>query len=568
LLGLLLVCGCNDGPSGSDGAGGRSDAADPGNAGSATALFAERTKDWQLDHIQNVGDLSDYEMPQIMSGGGALSDLDKDGYLDVLIVDLKTGSQQFVYRNNGQGQLVDVTAQSDIETPDEGMGAIVGDIDNDGFPDLYFTAVGADRLLMNNGDGTFRDVTVESSVDCQAWGSAACFNDLNRDGLLDLVVVNYLHYRPHEVCEDTTGIRDFCGPQAFPGAVDRLFINQGQFTETAGFQFEDQTVSSGLAGIAGKGLGIVCGDLTSDGLSDIYVTNDMEANHLWVQQADGTFRNEAELRGAALSWAGEPEASMGIVIADLTGKGRPELFMTHLRGQKNTLYVGQGAGSYFDETIQRGLSRPSLGFTGFGIAAEDFDHDGDIDLVVANGKVKREFGGKSADADLRADYTETNQAYLNDGQGFFAEHVSAAEQFTQNVEISRGLATGDIDRDGDIDFLLINCAGPARLYTSQASDSGNWLRLQLIDPVSNRDGVGAVVSVTQADSVMTRILSPSNGYLTTSDTQVHFGIPADTYDSIQVVWADGQTEEFPGGSANRALFLIRGTGRVSQQPEY
>jgi hypothetical protein len=512
-----------------------------------------------FNFLHEVGDPADYDMPQIMGSGAGLVDLDQDGQLETLLV----GNRQIAVLNDQNRAFVDVAGASRLAVDAFGMGVTAGDLNEDGFTDLYITNYGADTLWINNGDGTFSDVTSRCGLIQSGWGTAACLCDENRDGMLDLFVVNYVDYVPGQWCEDNAGRQEFCGPSSFSGTVDRLFRNAGYQAETNAPVFTDATIPSGFGANPGKGLGVVCGDLTGDGRPDFYVANDMESNHLWVQQDDGTYVDEALWRGIALNALGEAEASMGTVLADLDGDLSAELFVTHLSGESNTLYQAISHGQFEDVTPSSGLETTSLQFTGFGIACADFECDGDLDLAIANGRVQR---GPAADhCELNGfwcEYAETNQLFLNNGAGRFVVATSEGGLLTERIEVSRGLAQGDIDNDGDVDLLLTNCSGSARLYINHAAPRGNWLMLTLVDSVGNRRAIGARVTITAGDTSCVRGVSPALGYLTTSDVRLHFGLANHAeYDRLTVEWTDGMSEEFPGGTANRHLLLCRG-GRV------
>ncbi len=538
------------------------EAAEPGEA-PRPRLFAEVTESWGLQAIHDPGSLDDYEMPQIMAGGGAVLDFDRDGALDFFLVDSvspETGepAQFFRSRHHPDIALEDVTAFTHVERLHGGMGAAVGDADNDGFPDLYLTCYDGDRLYINNGDGTFFDATSAAGIECPAWSGAASFTDYDGDGDLDLFVVHYVQYRMGETCHDARGLRDYCGPSAFPGTIDRLFENTGQ-TDAGVPRFIEVTGEAGLLSNVGKGLGVACEDFTGDNLIDFYIANDMEANHFWVQQPGGDFQDAALLQGVALNRLGEAEASMGVCTADLTGDGTSDLFLTHLTGQTNTLYARRPDGTWVDQSAESGLGVPSLQSTGFGVCAIDIEHDGDLDLLIANGAVKREdsHSGRT-DGDIASAFAQVNQIMTSTAPGAYEEMISTSDDFLSRREISRGLAGGDFDGDGDVDVLLTNCAGPARIFLNEAPKSGHWLQVQLVGRGNSRDGLAAHVTVTLDGTRQTRTLNPYQGYFTSSDFKLHFGLAADHFDQIDITWSDGTTQVIDGGPADRVLAVIEG----------
>ncbi len=526
-----------------------------------------------LQFVHDVGPLDEFHMPQIMGSGAALWDYNGDGLLDILLIgggplvappDSETPPiSTRLYRQQSDGQFVDVTEQSGIVTRGYGMGIAIGDIDNDGDLDLYLTQYGRDQLFENQGDGTFRDITEEAGINNPQWATAASFVDYDQDGWLDLFVVNYVDYLPGSICEDAKGRRDYCGPESFPGTVDRLYRNRG--AEPDGPRFQDVTVTSGLAAHAGKGLGMMCRDFTGDHRPDIYVANDMEENVLWIQQPDGTFINEALLRGAAVNRMGEAEASMGVALGDFDDDGFDDMLLTHLSGETNTLYLGDGTGQFVDYSSQSGLAAPSRPFTGFGVVCMDLEHDGDLDVVLVNGRVKRGPPAKRLDAsEFWRDYAEPNHVYRNVGQGKFQLEIwSGSEAFTAPVEVSRALVAGDIDNDGDLDLLVSNCGGPARLYRNDSKKAGHWLMIRAVDPELRRDAYGAIITVRAGERTWVRQVNPSASYLSSHDVRVHIGLGnVDHYDSITVDWPrpGGDLEEFPGGAVDRSIVLERGQG--------
>jgi hypothetical protein len=517
-----------------------------------------------------------YFMPEIMGSGGAFLDFDGDGRLDILLLNgswSQTAStsqgaqtsrlQVRLYRQDPSGKFDERTALAGMTaTPGYGVGIAVGDVDNDGHFDVYVTAFGGDRLWLNNGDGTFCDRTNLLENQNRRWGTAAAFFDYDRDGWLDLYVVNYLDYFPGTQCDEGTGRIDYCGPQSFSGSVGKLYRNLGGIDDR-GRIFADQTVETGLAAVASPGLGLVCRDFNDDQLPDIYVANDMSPDLLWLQQVDGSFREEGVPLGIAYNRYGHAEASMGIVADDFNGDGIFDLFITNLRGETNTLFVGAGVGQFTDQTAGSGLGPPSLAYTGFGVVSVDLDFDGDLDLVVVNGRVKR--GPTLEGAALGPfwnDYAQPNQIYLNDGSGHFSNVSGRGGQLTGRLDVARALISGDIDNDGDLDLLLTSCAGPARLFRNETPRAGTWLTVRAIDRFQNRYAYGAKVTVRTGQRKLCREINPSSGYLSSHDPRVSFGLgDAKRFDGISVTWADGANEDFEGGAANRAVLLLRGRGR-------
>jgi hypothetical protein len=535
--------------------------------------FVDITKESEIQFEHDPGSLGDYSMPQVMGSGAALFDFDGDNDLDLLLISgVRTVTPQKttgnrLYRQDPNGVFTDVTDSSGISDDGYGMGVAIGDIDNDGDLDVYLTRYGDDKLYENRGNGQFVDITDEAGIANPQWGTAASFVDYDRDGWLDLIVVNYVDFFPGSVCEDGSGRRDYCGPESLKGTVDRLYRNMGKKDDASHVHFQDATIASGIARRIGKGLGVLCRDFDGDGKMDIFVANDGEENTLWVQHENGVFSNEAILRGLALNRYGEAEANMGVAADDFNRDGWSDLFVTHLRDESNSLFHASQFGQFSDQTVASGLAITSLPFTGFGVAAADFDHDGDTDLAVANGGVKRGMPAASKDVDdFWQDYAQRNEFYLNDGAGRFQSLVPlGGSDFARRIEVSRALVKGDIDNDGDIDLLVTNCGGKARLYRNDFPKLGAWLSVTAIDATLNRAAIGAQIQVQVGSKLFVRELNPSSGYLSANDLRVHFGLgETKKYDAIRVFWPDGsmQVEEFPGGAIDQSITIIRRTGRI------
>ncbi len=522
-----------------------------------------------IDFHHNPGISGQWEMPEIMGAGLALADFDRDGRLDLYLIDggslpgigdapQEKPSSRF-FRQTADSTWSDATADAGLENDGYGMGAAVGDLDNDGFLDLLLTNYGRNRLYRNNGDGTFTDVTEASGLIGEGWSTAACFFDYDGDGALDLLVVDYVDYYPGQHCESGNGQRDYCGPDAYPGTIDHLYRNRGSLPSAEQTWLEDRTVESGLAAKPGKGLGVLARDFDGDGRCDLFVANDMQANHLWMQQPDGTFREEALLRGVARNRFGEAEASMGVVSDDLDGDGNWNLLLTHLRGETNTLYAETAPGTFEDVTLFAGLGPPSLPYTGFGVVAFDIELDGDLDLAIANGRVRHApaVSETLGDPFLRS-YAEPNLFFRQTDQGRFVRDDGVAAPFVNPLEISRGLAAGDLDRDGDLDLVSTNCRGRARIFRNDAPRQGHWLQVRLVDQAGNRDAFGSRVTVATTCGSLVRELVSGKSYLSAQPVCLHFGLgECEEFESLEVVWPDGRRQSLPGGSADAALLVVR-----------
>lgn len=529
-----------------------------------------------LDFLHFSGATGEYFIPEMIGAGVALLDYDRDGDLDIYLLqggplgehtpalDVRRSPSNEpllgnrLFRNElipaKQLSFSDVTQEAGLGYQGYGMGVAVGDFDNDGFQDLYVTNFGANVLYRNNGDGHFIDVTDIAGVDDGRWSTSAAFLDYDRDGDLDLFVTNYLDFtvKGNKRCFFKTGQRDYCGPMSYEPVPDKLFRNDGDG------RFADVGQLAGLGSAFGSGLGITAADFNQDGWLDIYVANDARANQLWINQKNGTFAETALMSGTAYNEQGKAEASMGVTAGDFDGDGDADLFMTHLDGETNTLYRNNGAGNFYDVTNKFKLAHVSLPYTGFGSEWFDYDNDGDLDLFVANGAVKLASGLTAQSLS----YQQTNQLFENKMAASFADislHSGAAMQL---MEVSRGAAFGDIDNDGDIDIVVTNNNGPVRLLRNDVGNSRHWLSIQLEGVQSNRDGLGALVGILRAGlPPLWRRAHTDGSYLSANDVRVHFGLDVATQvDGVVVRWPTGSTEVWRHIAVDTIIKIREGSG--------
>ncbi len=507
-----------------------------------------------------------YYMPEYMGPGSAFFDYDNDGDQDILFVngawhsetrpmDKSTTNQ--LWRQEPGGKFVNVTAGSGLADSGFGMGAAVADIDNDGDLDVYISNLSADQLYRNNGDGTFTNITKQAGIDNDEWGCSAAFFDYDRDGFLDLYVTNYVRMDRSVKCFDAGGRPEYCGPDSYPGVADCLYRNNGDGT------FTDVSASSGIGARVKRGLGVVAADFSGDGWIDIYVANDGEENLLWINQQDGRFREEAMLRGAALNEVGQAEAGMGIAIGDVDHNGEFDLLVTHLDGESNTLYMNEGAGGFRDDSQAAGMGALKLvKMTGFGVGFPDLDLDGQFDVVIGNGRVKRSYAQQAED-DHWAPYDEPNLVMLGQGNGRFLDASNRFAAFCEPRATTRGLAFADYDNDGDLDVLVNNAGTAARLYRNEAGNGKNWIGLKMIDPRLKRADIGARAAVYSAAGTQHLLLTPFYSYLCSNDLRLRAGLGhVAEVDSLIVDWSNGSREKFTTTVVNRYLTLERGSGRT------
>ena len=506
-----------------------------------------------------------FYLPEIMGAGCALFDFDNDGDLDVFLIQGSTfdASQDatktlFPWRGNGHPQsrlfrndlslsgrerrltFTDVTHTSGIVARGYGMGVAVGDINNDGWNDLYLTNLGSNQMLLNKGDGTFADVTRESGADDPRWSTSATFFDYDRDGWLDLMVVNYAEFSTanNPTCFANTTARDYCTPRVFRAPGNRLFHNLGNG------KFADVTTTAGIAREFGHGLGVIAADFNDDGWPDIYVANDGDPNQLWLNQKNGTFKNEALFAGAAVNRDGKAEAGMGVDAGDFDANGADDIFITHLMDETNTLFSNLGDAMFEDRTRETGLGMPGRRFTGFGTLFFDYDNDTWLDLLVVNGAVQLlpELLRKGDPFPLG----QPNQLFRNNGKGSFSEVIDAAGPTFQLLEVSRGAAFGDVDNDGDTDVLITNNNGPARLLLNTIGNRNQWFGVRLVSKDGRRDMLGAKLEVSvSTNSALLRRSRADGSYLSANDPRVLVGLGRATrIDVARVRWPDGTVGEW------------------------
>jgi len=568
LLALGLFAGCNKEPPAS-----RS----PAPAASTPAWFEDVTERAGLHFVHEVEVSGHYLMPEQNGSGAAVFDYDNDGRLDIYLIHNVPSSSKTtnrLFHQEPDGRFKDVSAGSGLDVAGYGMGITIGDVNNDGWPDVLITENARVRLFLNlGGSGKFKDVTAEAGLTNAAWAIAAAFFDYDRDGWLDLVVGNYIEFDPSKKCY--TGDKpDFCGPRPHGPTVSRLFHNLAGRGGARGGppRFEDVTVSAGLARAPGKAMGLVCADFDGDHWPDIFITDDALPNRLFMNQRNGTFVEQAVPRGLAYTALGATASNMGIALGDVDNDGLFDVFVPHLMEENHTLWVQGPAGLFQDKTASAGLVAPAWHGTGFAAVLADFDNDGALDLAMVNGAVNLATGRTIPVRAARsvppfwAPYAHPNQLFANDGQGRFREVSAANPALCGEAMVGRGLACGDLDNDGGLDLLVSYIGGPARLYRNVAAPRGHWLGLRVLDPTAGgRDAYGAEVTVQAGARRWWRLVQPGYSYCSSNDPRVHFGLgPARQVEAIKVIWPDGTEEMFPGAAVDQYWVLRKGSGQASK----
>jgi len=458
-----------------------------------------------------------------------------------------------LFRNLGDGRVEDVTAAARAGDAGYGIGVAVADYDNDGFPDLYVTNFGPNRLLRNNGDGTFSDAAESGTAD-DLWGVSAAWADFDADGSLDLYVANYVDFSwdNHKFCGDVhRNISAYCHPDVYNALPDRLYRNlgDGRFIEIGHSAGIDDTID-------GKGLGVVWGDYDNDGDLDIYVANDTTRNFLYTNQGDGTFVDDSFLSGVGYSEDGRTESGMGTDFGDFNGDGLLDLIVTNLTLETNTLYRNLGNATFIDDSFASGIGQPSMLLVGFGTNWFDFDNDTDLDLFVANGHIIDNIAlfreGVAGSALSDRTYPQPNHLYVNDGTGRFDEVHELAGHGMELVKVSRGSVVADMDNDGDLDVLISN-NNQAADYLRNDTPTQSWIQLTLVGRAANRSAVGARIEIVPDPD-------PASPAASTNDIRLHVGLGGATVAAVRITWPDGTAESLPSLDANRHYVVHQGRG--------
>lgn len=561
---LLCTVGCSPEP------GTEANVSSPGAAkGAASPWFEDITTRSSVHFVHVAG--TNYFMPDQVGAGIVVLDCDNDQRLDLYFVQNgpDRGALNQLFRQEPDQTFRDVSADSGLAVTGRGMGAIAGDVNNDGLSDILITEYGATRLFRSVGDCRFREVTATAGIDNPRWAVPASFLDFDRDGWLDIVVGNYLDYDPTQICHDVHGRRDFCAPQAFGPTVTRLWRN---ITTQPGAdpRFEEVTESSGLIRTPGVALGILCADLTGDGWVDIFCADDGRPNRLFVNQQNGTFLEEAIARGLALNALGRTAGNMGIGYADVDDDGLGDLFITHLTEEFHSLFRQDRRGLFIDGIATAGLQDQGWRGTGFGAVLTDFDADGAADLAFVNGLVRRAVPAQSpVDEGVSpwwARYAQRAQLFANRGGGRFEDVSEQNPAFCGLASVGRSLVVADLDADGAPDLIVGGVGGPVRLYRNIAPRRGHWIRLKLMDPrLGGRDAIGAEVVIVSGTHRRWGLLQPASSFCSSHEPAIHVGLgDSATIDAVEVYWPDGDRETFTGVGVDRGIVLHKGSGKAAE----
>jgi hypothetical protein len=532
--------------------------------------FRDMTKQAGILFKHNSGAFGKKYLPETMGSGVCVLDYDNDGWQDILFVNSmdwpghKGGAKSYpaLYHNNKDGTFTDVTREAGLAMESYGLGCAVADYDNDGFEDIYITTVGSNHLFHNLGNGKFADVTVKAGVADPGFSTSAVWFDYDNDGKLDLFVTHYIDWSiaKDQYCTLDNKNKSYCTPQTYKGESSTLFHNRGDGT------FENVTKRAGLYDPTGKSLGVAMLDYDNDGWMDLFVANDTEPNKLYHNNHNGTFTDVAVQVGVAFSESGRVRAGMGVDAGDYDGSGWQSLVIGNFTNESMSLYRNDGSGLFVDEEISSGIRQMSLQALTFGCFFFDYDLDGRLDIFAANGHVSDDIS--VVQPTLK--YAQPAILFHNSGNRKFEDASAKVGPAMQQPVVGRGAAYLDYDNDGDLDLVITANNGPARLLRNENGNQNDMLRVKLVGTRSNRDGIGARVTVTTSSGTrLFRMVKTGSSYASQSELPLTFGLgtpQAGRTVGLEIVWPSGQKDSLSKIGANQLITVKEGSGIISARP--
>jgi hypothetical protein len=540
-----------------------------GPAANSAVTFHDVTRQAGIHFTHNNGAFGKKFLPETLGPGVAFIDYDNDGWPDIFLVNgmdwpghLQKHTTPKLYHNNHDGTFTDVTHKAGLDVEMYGMGVAVGDYDNDGFDDLFVTALGQSRLFHNNGNGTFTEGTQKAGLSGpRELSTSAAWVDYDKDGRLDLVVGNYVQWTQGTdlYCTLDGKSKSYCTPESYKGTAARLWHNRGDGT------FEDATQKAGLGEPTSKTMGIAVLDYDNDGWPDILFSNDTQPNKLYRNNGNGTFSEKGVIAGVAFSEDGVARAGMGVDAADYDHSGYPSVMITNFSNQMLSLYHNEGKGLFVDEAPQSAIGRATLLTLGFGCFFFDYDLDGWPDIFVANGHIDPEI--QKVQANVK--YAMPPHLFRNLGKGKFEEVTNSMGAAFITPRVGRGAAYADINNDGRLDLLLATNGGPTYLFRNEAQggNANRSVRLKLTGTKSNRNGIGAIVRLLSGGNTQTQMLRSGSSYLSSSELLLTFGLgQGDKADTIEIRWPSGQIDHLSNVGAGQTITVTEGKGQTSSRP--
>lgn len=527
------------------------------------ATFSDVTEQSGIRFVHNNGAFGKKYLPETMGSGGAFLDYNGDGWLDIFLVNAKNWPERpgkstypALYRNNKNGTFTDVTREAGLAVEFYGMGITAADYDNDGDLDIYLTGLGPDRLFQNQGNGTFKDVTQSTGLGNPDFGTSAAWFDFDDDGNLDLFVANYVKWsRETDIfCTLDGKNKSYCTPESYHGVSPRLYRNLG------GGKFKDVTAEARLLDDSNKGLGVLIFDYNRDGRSDIMLANDTQPNRLWENNGDGTFTEVALIAGVAFSEDGVARGAMGIDAGDYDHSGHQSVVIGNFSNEMVALYHNEGSGFFIDDAPTSEIGARSLLTLAFGCFFFDYNLDGYLDIYVANGHVENDINRVQE----KVSYAQPPHLFENLAGKGFREITDQMGSGFAAPRVARGAAYGDYDNDGDLDVLVTTCGGPPRLFRNEGGNRNNWATFKLVGEKSNRDGIGAVVSVSSGSLVQTGTVRTGSSYCSQSQFRLTFGLAQNSrIDRVEVAWPSGKKQTFRDLAPNQFYTVHEGRGLVN-----